>query len=240
MTNHIKSVGIHKRRIRNMFNSIAGRYDLLNHLLSGGVDIYWRRRAMAAVRQRFPSSILDLATGTGDFARAAGSLKPACVVGVDVAVNMIRRANVKLRSSDSMSKMVVMGGDAELLPFRNESFDLVTVAFGARNFGSINAGLAEAQRVLKSGGEMLVLEFTEPTLPVFRNAYQFYFHYVLPLLGGLISGDRKAYSYLPNSVGTFPQRQDFLELMEAAGFTDTRVISLTLGICAIYQGNKSD
>ena len=223
-----------------MFNAIAGRYDLLNHLLSGGVDFYWRRRALAAVRRRGPARVLDLATGTGDFARAAGRLDPGRVVGVDVAVDMVRIARAKLGRAGGSRAPDLMVGDAEMLPFRDRSFDLVTVAFGARNFGSVGAGLAEAERVLRSEGEVIVLEFTEPTLPVFRQLYGFYFNRVLPIVGGLISGNREAYSYLPRSVGSFPQGGEFLELMEAAGFTDTRATPLTLGICAVYQGRKSD
>ena len=229
-----------KQRIQQMFNAIAGRYDLLNHLLSGGVDFYWRRRALAAVRRRGPARVLDLATGTGDFARAAGRLAPGRVVGVDVAFDMVRIARAKLGEAGGDRGADLMAGDAEMLPFRDRCFDLVTVAFGARNFGSVGAGLAEAERVLRSEGEVIVLEFTEPTLPVFRQLYGFYFNRVLPLVGGLISGNREAYSYLPRSVGSFPQGTEFLELMEAAGFADTRATPLTLGICAVYQGRKSD
>ena len=229
-----------KQRIQQMFNAIAGRYDLLNHLLSGGVDFYWRRRALAAVRRRGPARVLDLATGTGDFARAAGRLAPGRVVGVDVAFDMVRIARAKLGEAGGGRGADLMAGDAEMLPFRDRCFDLVTVAFGARNFGSVGAGLAEAERVLRSEGEVIVLEFTEPTLPVFRQLYGFYFNRVLPLVGGLISGNREAYSYLPRSVGSFPQGTEFLELMEAAGFADTRATPLTLGICAVYQGRKSD
>ena len=235
-----ESVRARKQRIQQMFNAIAGRYDLLNHLLSGGVDLYWRRRALASVRRRGPARVLDLATGTGDFARAAARLDPGRVVGVDVAVDMVRIARAKLGEAGGGRGADLMAGDAELLPFRDRCFDLVTVAFGARNFGSVAAGLAEAERVLRSEGEVIVLEFTEPTLPVFRQLYGFYFNRVLPPIGGLISGNREAYSYLPRSVGSFPQGGEFLELMEAAGFTDTRATPLTLGICAVYQGRKSD
>ena len=159
---------------------------------------------------------------------------------MDVAVDMVRIARAKLGEAGGGRGADLMAGDAEMLPFRDRSFDLVTVAFGARNFGSVGAGLAEAERVLRSEGEVIVLEFTEPTLPVFRQLYGFYFNRVLPLVGGLISGNREAYSYLPRSVGSFPQGGEFLELMEAAGFTDTRATPLTLGICAVYQGRKSD
>jgi demethylmenaquinone methyltransferase/2-methoxy-6-polyprenyl-1,4-benzoquinol methylase len=225
-----------KRRIQEMFNGIAGRYDLLNHLLSGGIDVYWRRRALSKVRLKKPERVLDLATGTGDFALAVGRLGVRWVVGADVALNMVRLGKNKVIGRQP--PVVLMGGDAEQLPFRAECFDLVTVAFGVRNFGSIAAGLAQAWRVLRPGGEMLILDFSEPTWPLFKQVYGFYFKRVLPLVGGLISGNRAAYAYLPQSVGFFPQGRAFLELMEEAGFVETKATALTLGIAHVYQGRK--
>ena len=227
-----------KKNVQSMFNAIAGRYDLLNHLLSAGIDVYWRRRALGRYRGDRPSCVLDLATGTGDFALAARRLKPARIVGADVALEMVRLGKPKV-AVEPLERLRLMGGDAEHLPFRDDSFDLITVAFGVRNFGHIPTGLAEACRVLRPGGELIVLDFTEPTLPGFRQLYQFYFKHILPTLGGWISGNRAAYSYLPRSVGTFPQGQAFLDLLEQAGFHDNRALSMSLGICAVYQGLKS-
>ena len=227
-----------KRRIREMFNAIAGRYDLLNHLLSGGVDIYWRRRALNEVRHPRPRQVLDLATGTGDFALAAGRLGPCRVFGVDVSMSMLRLGAAKVGRRPQAGSVILLAGDAEELPFVRDSFDLVTGAFGVRNFGHIPTGMKEAWRVLKPGGEILVLDFSEPALPLFKQAYRFYFKRVLPLLGGLVSGNRQAYSYLPQSVDTFPQGPDFVRLLEGAGFVETRTTPLTLGISAIYQGRK--
>ncbi len=133
-----------------------------------------------------------------------------------------------------------MCADAERLPFADDSFDLVTAAFGVRNFGDVAVGLEQARRVLKTGGELLVLEFTQPTAPVFSQLYRFYFKHILPVLGGIISGNRQAYAYLPESVAAFPQHDGFLKLMREAGFDRERVTSLTLGICAVYQGHKAD
>jgi demethylmenaquinone methyltransferase/2-methoxy-6-polyprenyl-1,4-benzoquinol methylase len=229
-----------KKQVREMFDGIARRYDLLNHLLSAGVDIYWRRRALAQVRQR-PERMLDLATGTGDFAAAAVRLRPERIVGVDVALNMLRLGAGKLAAGRQHDPGIrLMGGDAEELPFRESCFDLVTAAFGVRNFGCIPAGLSEAWRVLRPGGEILVLDFSEPSAPLFRSLYRFYFNRVLPVVGGAVSGNRRAYAYLPQSVGVFPQGAAFLELLAGAGFVDTAATSLSLGISSIYQGVKPE
>ena len=221
-----------------MFNAIARRYDLLNHLLSGGVDIYWRRRALASVRGDAPQCVLDLATGTGDFALAAERLGARQVVGVDMAIEMLRLGLDKVNQKRPPMSVGLLVSDAEGLPFKAETFDLVMGAFGVRNFGDIPTGLAEAYRVLKPGGEILVLDFCQPTAPLFRQLYRFYFHRVLPLVGGLISGERQAYAYLPRSVGDFPQGQAFVDLLDAVGFTDTGYTPMTLGISAVYQGVK--
>ncbi|MBI2502505.1 MAG: ubiquinone/menaquinone biosynthesis methyltransferase [Candidatus Latescibacteria bacterium] len=227
-----------KERIQRMFNAIARRYDLLNHLLSGGVDFYWRRRALGRVRCPAPQQILDLATGTADFALAAARRRPRWVVGVDVALDMLRLGAAKLGRRPPPVPVRLLGGDAETLPFRACSFDLVIAAFGVRNFGHIPTGLAEAWRVLRPGGELLILDFAEPEVPLFRQLYRFYFTRILPLVGGLVSGERQAYAYLPASVGAFPQGGAFLELLEGAGFADNLHTSFTLGICALYQGLK--
>ena len=229
-----------KRRVKAMFNAIALRYDMLNHLLSAGVDLYWRRRALSLVRAVGPRRVLDLATGTGDFALAARRLRPQRVIGVDVALAMLRLGVRKsaARRVGGREAARLMAGDAEQLPFRDGCFDLVTAAFGVRNFGDIPTGLREAWRVLIGGGELLILDFTEPTLPGFRQLYRFYFSFILPFGGGIVSGQRQAYSYLPQSVGSFPQGAAFLELMADAGFEMTRAKRLTLGICAVYQGRK--
>jgi demethylmenaquinone methyltransferase/2-methoxy-6-polyprenyl-1,4-benzoquinol methylase len=221
-----------------MFNGIAARYDLLNHLLSGGIDLYWRRRAFRQVRQPMTGRILDLATGTGDFALGSRRLQPSRIIGVDVALNMLRLGAVKTARVRAGTKPFLLGGDAERLPFVDTSYDLVTVAFGVRNFGSIPVGLAEACRVLRPGGEILVLEFSEPELPLFRQLYRFYFNHILPLVGGIISGNRQAYSYLPKSVVDFPQGDGFLRLLRGAGFVEAEATQLTMGICSIYWGRK--
>ena len=234
-----EKIAEHKKRNRDMFNAIARHYDLLNHLLSGGVDIYWRRRALDCLKGDQPRRVLDLATGTGDFALTAARVMPEQVVGIDAAFEMLRLGADKVADKNPPMPMDLLVGDAEGLPFGMGTFDVVMGAFGVRNFGSIPAGLAEAHRVLKPGGEILVLDFCEPTTPLFRQLYSFYFHKVLPTVGGLVSGERQAYSYLPRSVGHFPQRQSFVELLDEAGFVETDYTLLTLGISAVYQGIKA-
>ncbi len=235
MSTERAEVNKRKRAVREMFNAIAHRYDLLNHLLSAGIDIYWRRRALSLVRHEAPRCLLDVATGTGDLAIAARRLGAERIVAADVALEMVRLAVPKAAAGRG-APIHWLGGDAERLPFAAGTFDLVTAAFGVRNFGDIPTGLAEARRVLRPGGELLVLDFTEPTVFGFRHLYRLYFRHLLPVVGGLISGNRKAYAYLPRSVGDFPQGRAFLALMEEAGFEDNRHVPLTLGISAVYQG----
>ena len=160
------------------------------------------------------------------------------VVGVDMAIEMLRLGLDKVVEKRPTMPVGLLVSDAEGLPFKAETFDLVMGAFGVRNFGDIPSGLVEAYRVLKPGGEILVLDFCQPTAPLFRQLYRFYFHRVLPLVGGLISGERQAYAYLPRSVGDFPQGQAFVDLLDAVGFTDTDYTPMTLGISAVYQGFK--
>ena len=231
-----EKIAEHKKRNREMFDAIAQRYDVLNHLLSGGIDVYWRRRALNSLQLSNQPRILDLATGTADFALAADRLNPARIIGVDVALEMLRLGVRKVEERGATTAL--MGGDAEYLPFQDASFDVVMGAFGVRNFGHIPSGLAEAHRVLRPGGQILVLDFCEPSTPLFRQLYKFYFHNVLPLIGGLLSGQRQAYAYLPNSVSSFPQGSAFVRLLEDAGFVEASATTLTMGVCSIYRGCK--
>jgi demethylmenaquinone methyltransferase / 2-methoxy-6-polyprenyl-1,4-benzoquinol methylase len=171
MSEDKEKIAEHKRRNREMFDAIARRYDLLNHLLSGGIDIYWRRRALDSLRVKQPLRILDLATGTGDFALSAGRIEPQQVIGIDVALEMLRIGVQKVKARGALAAL--LGGDAEYLPFQDGCFDVVMGAFGVRNFGHIPSGLAEAYRVLKPGGEILVLDFCEPAMPIFKQLYLF-------------------------------------------------------------------
>lgn len=226
------------RHIRRMFDRIGHRYDLLNHLLSGCCDILWRRSALRALNASAGDLLLDVGIGTGDLALEAlkGKRKPALVIGVDVALGMMRIGRKKAASAGRAIRFV--GGRAESLPFRSGVFDGVTVAFGVRNFTDRAAGLRCMWRVLKPGGRLVVLELSLPRYPVVRQLYRFYAVHVMPWIGGLISGDADAYRYLQVSVAAFPDRERFRSLMEAAGFVDTGWRDHSLGVATVYWGDK--
>ncbi|HSQ76832.1 MAG TPA: bifunctional demethylmenaquinone methyltransferase/2-methoxy-6-polyprenyl-1,4-benzoquinol methylase UbiE [Bacteroidota bacterium] len=221
-----------------MFDAIAYRYDLLNHVLSGGADFYWRRQAVESLRDVRPRRILDVATGTADFAIAALRLKPDEVVGVDIAENMLAIGRAKIRRMGAGDVIRLRTGEAEHLEFEDGAFDAAMVAFGARNFEHLHRGLCEMQRVLRPGGRIVVLEFSQPTATPFRQLYLFYFRRILPLLGRMVSKDRRAYTYLPDTVMKFPQGEEFLAILKDAGIRSPRQHRLTFGIATIYIGEK--
>jgi len=226
--------------IGGMFDSIAGRYDFLNHLLSLGIDRIWRRKAVQIIGRAYKEpEIIDVATGTADLAIAAMRIKPRRICGIDISEKMLQEGRKKIAKKKLGDKIDLRYGASENIPFNDSEFDVAMVAFGVRNFADPAAGLSEMKRVLRPGGMIVVLEFTRPTLPLFRKLYFLYFQKILPLLGKLISGDSNAYSYLPDSVMQFPDNEKFVELMEKAGFTGSSQKSLSLGIAAIYTGYKS-
>lgn len=222
--------------VRDLFDSIAHRYDFLNHLLSGGVDFYWRRRAIKHLTALHPRRILDVATGTADFAVAALRLQPERVVGVDVAEAMLGEGRRKLQSRGLDDLVLLETGRAEQLRFGTGEFDAAIVAFGARNFENLEAGLREMHRVLRSGGKIVVLEFSRPRRFPFRQLYFFYFRRILPIVGRLVSGSRQAYTYLPDTVMSFPEGEDFIAILERVGFRETVAERLTFGIATVYSG----
>ena len=225
--------------VRRMFNGISGHYDFLNHFLSAGIDRYWRKRAIRISGLRPANSFLDIACGTGDLSIEAAKFNPSRIVSVDFAENMIRTFDAKKSRMRLDGKVEIVQADAELLPFPDNTFDVTAVAFGVRNFGSLEKGIAEMQRVLKSGGKLVVLEFSKPKVFPVKQIYFFYFKRILPLLGRIISKDPAAYSYLPNSVSAFPDGRDFENVMRNAHFKDVRSIPLTYGIATAYFGVKS-
>ena len=225
-----------KEYVRTLFNSIASRYDLLNHLLSAGIDAHWRRKAVEHLRGIHPKRILDVATGTGDFAIAGLRLNPEEIVGVDIAEEMLAIGRKKIASRGLNGVITMEKAEAEKLPFADSRFDAAMVAFGARNFENLVAGIAEMRRVLRPGGMILVLEFSQPSMPLFRQIYFWYFRRILPIVGKMISGSPDAYTYLPRTVMAFPQGNDFLGVLTAAGFRSAEEERLTFGIASVYTG----
>ena len=222
-----------------MFGRIAGRYDLLNHLLSGNVDKRWRRLVARTLRPSLVEGarVLDVACGTGDLALALASAGAASVVGLDFCRPMLEIARRKAAGESRGLQFVE--GDALRLPFADESFDAVTIAFGLRNLAGVEEGLRELLRVLRPGGRAAVLEFSSPSVPGFRALFRFYFARVLPRVGGLVSGSRGAYEYLPDSVSRFPDQRRLAELMREAGFEEVEYRNLTGGIAALHTGTRA-
>lgn len=231
--------GTKKEQVADMFNNISKTYDFLNHFMSLGIDIIWRKKAINELKKDQPKLILDVATGTGDFAfEALSILSPEKIVGVDISQGMLNVAEQKIAKRNLGNKFEVKLGDSEGLPFDAGQFDAVTVAYGVRNFENLEKGLADINRVLKPGGKAVVLEFSKPKAFPIKQLYNFYFNYITPGIGKLFSKDSRAYSYLPESVAAFPDGKDFIAVMDKVGFTHTKCRPLAFGICSIYTGIK--
>ena len=232
--------GSKKEQVSKMFDNIAKRYDLLNRLLSLGIDQYWRRRAIKKLGQGSPKEILDVATGTADVAiETAQRLQPQSIKGVDISKEMLAVGRVKVKKKGLQTVIELLDGDSEALPFPDQSFDAISVAFGVRNFENLEKGLQEMHRVLRPGGQLVVLEFSQPHIFPFKQIYNFYFQNILPLIGRITSGDQRAYSYLYESVQAFPDGPEFKKVLQKIGFAQAEHTPLTLGVCAIYSGKKS-
>jgi demethylmenaquinone methyltransferase / 2-methoxy-6-polyprenyl-1,4-benzoquinol methylase len=224
--------------VRKMFNEIAGKYDFLNHFLSFGIDRRWRKRLVKILAKKSPEQILDVATGTGDLAIAISKLNPEKIIGIDIALNMLKIAEEKTSRLGLSGMISFVEGDSEHIPFPDGSFDAVTVAFGVRNYENLDRGLQEMRRVLVPGGSMLILEFSQPGSMLMRGLYRFYSKTFIPVAGRLISKHHRAYSYLPETVATFPSGDAFLAIMTRAGMRNTCRYPLTSGIATIYYGEK--
>ena len=223
--------------VREMFDRIAPKYDLLNHTLSLGIDVLWRRRVVRIVRRLRPRHVLDVATGTGDLAIALARRIRGCrILGVDLSEKMLEEARRKVAARGLDERVVLDLGRAEELPAAQGAFDAATVAFGVRNFGDLELGLQRIADSLRPGGMLVILEFSTPRNRIVRALYGWYTHRILPRIGGAVSKDRAAYEYLPASVDEFPLPGDFLRLMERAGLHDCRARSLTWGVAQIYTG----
>lgn len=227
-----------KEQVANMFNNISKNYDFLNHVLSLGIDVLWRKTAIKMLQKDQPKLILDIATGTGDFAIEALALNPDKVIGVDISEGMLEEGRKKMKKKKLDHLIELQLGDSEKLLFPENNFDAVIVSFGVRNFENLEKGLSDMYRVLKPGGKTVIVEFSQPEKFPMKQGYNFYFKYILPQIGKLISKDNDAYTYLPESVQAFPYGKEFVRILEKVGFKNTTCKSLTFGISSIYVGEK--
>ena len=230
-----------KQQVERMFDSIAHKYDFLNHLFTLGIDVLWRKRCIRLLRKHNPANILDVATGTGDFAIEAIRMGlDVKVTGLDLSAGMLEKGREKIKERGFKDKIEMIQGDSENLPFEENSFDAYTVAFGVRNFENLDKGLSEMFRVLRPNGTTVILELSKPKAFLIKQLFWIYFKFIMPTIGQLISKDSAAYTYLPASVAAFPEGDEFIERMKRAGFTELKQISLTGGIASIYVGKKAE
>ena len=229
-----------KEQVEEMFDNIAHRYDFLNHLLSLGIDISWRKKAVKYIGGIVPKKILDVASGTGDFAFESLRLNPEKIIACDISEGMMKYGREKAEKLRVSGKIEFVRADSEKLPFDTASFDAVTVGFGVRNFEHLEIGLSEIYRVLKPGGRVAILEASQPSNTIIRGLYGLYFNYIVPLVGRLFSKDARAYNYLPESVRAFPQGFEFIKILGNIGFVNAQWQALTFGTCALYTLEKSN
>jgi len=228
-----------KKQVAEMFDNIAHKYDFLNHILSMNIDKIWRRKSIKFLNKLQAKTILDVATGTGDFAiEIYKRLKPNKIVAIDISTGMLKVGEGKVKKKQLSHIIEFQEGDSENIQFQDNYFDAVTVAFGVRNFENLQKGISEMYRVLKPGGELIVLEFSRPEKFPIKQVYNFYFKRILPSVGKLFSKDASAYTYLPESVAAFPYGKKFIAKMNEAGFKNSKEKKLTFGISSIYYGKK--
>lgn len=229
-----------KVQVEEMFDNISPKYDLLNHILSANIDKIWRKRVIRMLAKHHPSEILDIATGTADFAIAATKISNSKITGIDISEGMLEIGQKKISRLKLEKKIELIKADSENLPFSDNQFDAAIAGFGVRNFESLKAGLKEVLRVIKPGGVFFILEFSKPVKTPFKQLYQFYFLKILPFVGGLISKNKNAYTYLPESVNEFPDGHDFLTILADVGFVENRFYTQTFGIATIYKAIKPE
>lgn len=227
-----------KEQVAKMFDNISAKYDFLNHFLSLNIDKGWRKKILKRVKTIKHDSILDVATGTGDLAILLSKANPEKIVGLDLSAGMLAVGEKKVEKANLSNLISMQQGDSENLPFEDESFDVVTVAFGVRNFENLEKGLAELHRVLKTGGRLFVLEFSQPQKFPFKQVYRFYFKNILPTLGKIVSKDASAYTYLPASVDAFPYGDAFIGKLNNTGFKQSSQQTVTFGVATIYESLK--
>ncbi len=228
-----------KEQVADMFDSIAHRYDFLNRFLSVGIDKGWRRKALKQLKEVAPQNLLDVATGTADVAIMAQKiLSPAKTVGIDISEGMLQIGRKKIAELNFSNKISLISGDSEHIPFDDNSFDAVTVAFGVRNFSYLTVGLQEIRRVLKPGGKLVVLEFSKPQSSLIKPFYNLYMERIAPWFGKKFSKNKDAYQYLNESIKNFPEGENFTQILKQTGYQDVQRKPLTMGICSIYCGKK--
>ena len=227
-----------KKQVEEMFNNISSKYDLLNHILSANIDKVWRRKTIKKLGEFQPLYVLDVATGTGDFAIEAAKLGKVKIVGIDISEGMLEVGRHKVERKGLKDVIELRKADSENLPFQNNTFDAAIVGFGVRNFESLKKGLSEILRVLKPGGVFFVLEFSRPKVAPVKQLYQFYFTKILPFIGRTVSNDGRAYSYLPESVIEFPDGENFLTILAEVGFVENKSFPQTFGVASIYEAHK--
>lgn len=227
-----------KEEVAEMFNKISKRYDFLNHFLSVGIDKIWRKKAVNMIAEVKPMRILDLATGTGDFAIESLRLKPQEIVGMDISEGMLEVGREKMKKNGFDNVISMRLGDSENLPFEDNYFDALTVGFGVRNYENLEKGLSEMLRVVRPGGKLIILEFSKPKKFPVKQYYAFHSKYIIPFFGKRISKDDKAYAYLPESVAAFPEGKDFTDILERLGYQHVEARPVSGGIATIYSGTK--
>jgi len=228
-----------KQQVAEMFDQIAGKYDLMNRFLSARTDVGWRKKAIRKLKKFNPKQVLDVATGTGDMAiLACRILDPDLITGIDISDNMLELGRKKVEREGLAGKIQLQSGDSEAINFNENTFDAVMVAFGVRNFENLENGLSEMKRVLKPGGRLLILEFSKPRRKVVKSLYNLYMRIIAPQVARWFRQNKEAYLYLCESANAFPDRHYFTDILNKVGYTDTGCKPLTLGICSIYTGRK--
>lgn len=227
-----------KEQVAQMFNNISKNYDGLNRVISLGIDVKWRKKVVQIVGENNPKQILDIATGTGDLALMMSSLNPDRIVGLDISEGMLAVGKQKISKANLSGKIEMIVGDSEDMPFKNDTFDAITVSFGVRNFANLDKGIREIARVLKPNGVLVILETSNPTKFPFKQGYKFYTNFILPIIGKLFSKDKVAYSYLSESANSFPFGEAFNNILQKNGFSVTEDTPVTFGVATIYTAHQ--
>ena len=227
-----------KEQVAKMFDTISENYDGLNRVISLGIDVSWRKKVVKIIGKNKPKQILDIATGTGDLAIMMASLNPDKIVGLDISAGMLEVGKQKIAKANLSNKIEMIVGDSEKMPFDDNTFDAITVSFGVRNFENLDKGLTEIKRVLKPGGTFVVLETSNPTAFPFKQGYQIYTSFILPIIGKMFSKDKVAYSYLSESANSFPFGKAFNNILEKNGFKNAENKPVTFGVASIYTATK--